>query len=690
MTRIDTDVRYIKGVGEKRAGMMAKLGICTLGELVRHYPRAYEDRTAYVRVSDLKPGIAACVRVTATAQPVLRHIRTGLDMLTFTAADESGALNVVFFNQSFIKDVITPGETYSLYGKASGTPRRPEMQNPVLELGRTQGRGKLTGVIVPVYALTAGISQNIMANAVRQGLEACGDELPDALPRVVRERHGLAHARFSYDNIHFPADFEALELARRRLIFEELFTLSVAMKMMRDGRAVKAGKTLDGAGAEEFFSALPFAPTGAQRRAVRQAADDMSSGKAMNRLVQGDVGSGKTVVAAACCYLAWRSGCQSAMMAPTELLAEQHYQSLAGIFGPMGIKTGLLTGGIGAKKRRETLEALANGEIDVIIGTHALIGESVSFRSLALVITDEQHRFGVRQRSELTAKGACAHVLVMSATPIPRTLALMIYGDLDVSVIDEMPPGRERVDTFAVDERYRERIYGFIRKLTGQGRQVYIVCPAVEENEAGTDGLKAAADYAKELAEEVFTDRRVALVHGKMKTRAKDAAMNEFRAGNIDILVATTVIEVGVDVPNAALIVVENADRFGLSQLHQLRGRVGRGEHKSYCVLFEGAGGAAARERLGAMTRYSDGFKISEQDLALRGPGDFFGSRQHGLPDLRITSLVSDMDTLESAQSAARAVLEGDPGLRRPENAALAASVSAMFARVSGDDGVLS
>ncbi|MDR2665536.1 MAG: ATP-dependent DNA helicase RecG [Oscillospiraceae bacterium] len=690
VARLDTDVRYIKGVGEKRAALMAKLGIRTLGELVRHYPRAYEDRTVFMRVGELKPGDAACVRATVTAEPVLRHVRAGLDILTFTVADDSGAMGVVFFNQPFVKDSIAPGRAYTLYGKVAGTPRRPEMQNPVIEQGTAQGRGALTGAIVPVYALTAGISHNAMAGAVRQGLILCGDELPDALPKGVRERHGLAHARFSYENIHFPADFEALEIARRRLIFEELFTLSVSMKMMRDGRAARAGIAFDCADAEGFFSALPFVPTRAQRRAVAQAAEDMSSGRAMNRLVQGDVGSGKTVVAAACCYLAWRSGRQSAMMAPTELLAEQHYRSLTGIFGPMGVKTGLLTGGMRARSRRETLEMLARGDIDVIIGTHALIGQGVNFHSLALVITDEQHRFGVRQRSELTAKGECAHVLVMSATPIPRTLALMIYGDLDVSVVDEMPPGRERVDTFAVGERYRERIYEFVRKLTGQGRQVYIVCPAVDEPEEGGDALKAAADWARELAEDVFTDRRVALVHGKMKARAREAVMSQFREGGIDILVATTVIEVGVDVPNAALIIVENADRFGLSQLHQLRGRVGRGEHKSYCVLFEGAGGEAARERLRVMTQYSDGFKISEQDLALRGPGDFFGSRQHGLPDLKIASLVSDMDTLETAQGAARAVVEDDPGLERPENAALARSVSDMFARVSGDDGVLS
>jgi ATP-dependent DNA helicase RecG len=692
VARLDTDVRYVKGVGEARAKGLARLGIHTLGDLVRHFPRAYEDRTVFRRVSELAPGESVCVRATVAAQPVLRKVRQGLDILTLSVADDSGAMSVAYFNQSFIKDSVEPGETYIFYGKVTGTARRPEMQNPIMEPARDEdsGRGGATGVVAPVYALTAGISQKAMAKAVRQGLDACGEVLPDALPRRVRERHGLAQARFSFENIHFPADFGALELARRRLIFEELFVLATAMKTMRDGRAVRLGRVLSGADPGEFFAALPFKPTGAQERAVRQACGDMVSGKAMNRLVLGDVGSGKTVVAAACCFVAWKSGGQSALMAPTELLARQHYGSLRGMFEPMGVKTGLLTGSMGAKARRETLERLREGEIDVVVGTHALIGEGVEFRDLALVITDEQHRFGVRQRSELTAKGECAHVLVMSATPIPRTLALVIYGDLDVSVIDEMPPGRKSVDTFAVGERYRARVYEFVRKLTGQGRQAYIVCPAVDETGAEGSGLKAATEYARQLGEDVFKDRQVALVHGKMKPKARDAVMTRFREGEIDILVATTVIEVGVDVPNATLMIVENADRYGLSQLHQLRGRVGRGEHKSYCVLFEGSGGAASRERLKVLAQYNDGFKISEKDLSLRGPGDFFGSRQHGLPELRIASLLSDMDVMKAAQDAAGAVLGEDPGLQKPENAALAAGVAEMFGKASGDNGVLS
>jgi ATP-dependent DNA helicase RecG len=688
----DTDVRYIKGVGESRARLMAKLGIRTLGELIRHFPRAYEDRTVFKRIQELVPGDTVCVLATVVTQPELHRVRKGLETVKFTVADEGGLLRVVFFNQGFIKDVAAQGEAYIFYGKVTGTVRRPEMQNPVFERESESGRGRLTGAIVPVYALTAGISQKMMANAVRQSLLLCGDTLPDPLPPSVRKRRRLAQARFSYYNIHFPSDPDALELARRRLIFEELFILAAAMRMMRGGRASKSGRVFEAAAAEyeEFFGALPFELTGAQKRAIREAARDMASGAAMNRLIQGDVGSGKTVVAAACCYMAWRSGCQSAVMAPTELLAEQHYSSLSAIFEPLGMRTGLLTGGMTAKKRRDMLAKLALGELDVAVGTHALISEGVKFFDLALVVTDEQHRFGVRQRSELTAKGECAHVLVMSATPIPRTLALMIYGDLDVSVIDELPPGRRSVETFTVGERHRARVYEFVRRLTGQGRQAYIVCPAVEEGGAGLPELTAATEYSEKLAAEVFPDRRVALVHGKLKTKEKDAVMKAFRAGEVDILVATTVVEVGVDVPNAALMIVENADRFGLSQLHQLRGRVGRGEHKSYCVLFEGMGGNAARERLDVLRRYGDGFEVSRRDLELRGPGDFFGSRQHGLPELKIASLLSDMDILGAAQEDARLILEDDPELQKPENAALAGSIAEMFSNVSGKDGALS
>ena len=471
---------------------------------------------------------------------------------------------------------------------------------------------------------------------------------------------------------------EALELARRRLIFEELFVLACALGMMRTERVLEGGIKLNTVDTEEFFSALPFSPTGAQRRAVSEALGDMSSGGVMNRLLQGDVGSGKTLVAAALIWQTYKNGYMSAFMAPTEILADQHYVNLSALLFPFGLRVAKLTGAMTAKEKRAVKAALAAGEIDLIVGTHALFSADVEYSRLALVVTDEQHRFGVAQRSALISKGARPHVLVMSATPIPRTLALIIYGDLDVSVIDELPPGRQKVDTFAVDESYRARLNGFIRRLTGEGRQVFVVCPMVEENDELPVKLKSAQEHAKELAA-VFPDLRVGCVHGRMKAKDKDAVMGAFAAGELDILVATTVIEVGVDVPNAALMIIENAERFGLSQLHQLRGRVGRGSYKSYCVMVSDAGGDEVRARLKIMTQTNDGFKISEEDLRLRGPGDFFGSRQHGLPEMHVADLGADANVLKKAQEEASRVLASDPALASAENAALKARIDRLF-----------
>ncbi len=672
MASLDTNIQYIKGVGEQRAKAMARLGIQTLYDLIGYFPRAYDDRTLIKPISLLIPGETMCVRAMAAAAPRLSHIRKGLDLVKVRVVDEGGALDLTFFNQSFVKDQIKPGESYVFYGKVDGTARRLQMTNPVFE---REMSNTLTGRIIPIYRLTAGISQNVMANAVRQGLEAGLDALPDALPAEVREAQQLAQVRYAYENIHFPASSEALELARRRLIFEELFVLSVAMGFLRRGRSEKKGRSLKTADIADFYAALPFQPTGAQVRAVDEAISDMRRDTPMNRLVQGDVGSGKTAVAAACCWYTWKSGCQSAFMAPTEILAEQHYRSLSELMEPLGIRVGLLTGSMTAKQKRTVTSALSLGELDVVIGTHALISSGVEFFDLALVITDEQHRFGVEQRAALGQKGDAPHVLVMSATPIPRTLALIIYGDLDVSVIDELPPGRQKVETYTVSEKHRERTYNFMRRLVGEGRQVYVVCPMVEESETADEDLKSAEEHAQKLQNEIFPDLRITLVHGRMKAREKERVMTSFAAGKVDILVATTVIEVGVDVPNASLMVIENADRFGLSQLHQLRGRVGRGQHQSYCILFEGAGGDVARERLKIMKETSDGFKISEEDLKLRGPGDFFGSRQHGLPALRVANLASDMQVLARAQNAALAVLESDPDFQKPEHKPLAERV---------------
>ena len=558
------------------------------------------------------------------------------------------------------------------------------MTNPVCERA---DRARFTGRILPIYPLTRGISNNLLAGLTLRCVEECAGQVEETLPAGLRREHALAAAEFACRNIHFPRDEEALELARRRLIFEELFCLACGMALLRTGRTCAEGVPFSTPPVEEFLALLPFSLTAAQRRAMEEVAADTASGAPMNRLVQGDVGSGKTMVAAYGAWLAAKNGGQCALMAPTELLAEQHFRSLAPLLGRAGVRVGLLTGSVKGKARKELYAALAAGEVDLVVGTHALLSEGVAFSNLALAITDEQHRFGVAQRAALAAKaGRTPHVLVMSATPIPRTLALIIYGDLEVSVIDELPPGRTPVETYVVGEDKRQRMYRFVRKLVGQGRQAYLVCPAVEEGEEspgepGGEGLKAAVPYAEHLKSEVFPDLRVGLVHGKMKARDKDAAMTAFAAGELDVLVSTTVIEVGVDVPNAALMVVENADRFGLSQLHQLRGRVGRGKHQSYCVLMTSTHSAESRERLRVLAKTADGFRIAEEDLKLRGPGDFFGQRQHGLPQLGIADLAADMRVLKEAQQAAQALLEADPGLSRREHAPLLGRVRRLFAQ---------
>ena len=683
MAELGTDVRYIKGIGEQRALSLNKLGIYTLRDLVTYFPRAYDDRSVIKPISAVTFGENVCVSATVATQPALSHIRKGLDIVRLRAVDEKSAISITFFNQSYVKNQLQPGESYIFYGRIGGRIGMPEMTNPVFE--REDRERTRTGRIVPIYRLTAGISQNVLANSIRQGLLACGDLLPDPLPPSVQERYKLAQSRYSYENVHFPKDFESLELARRRLIFEEFFVLSCALDRFRRESTEKAGHAFSDTDISEFYRVLPFELTGAQKRAIGDAIADMTKPVPMSRLIQGDVGSGKTAVAAAVIYAAYKNGYQSAFMAPTEILAEQHYLTLSAMLEPLAVKCELLTGGMKAKARRETLSRIASGESNVVIGTHALISGDVEYSKLGLVVADEQHRFGVQQRAALSEKGASPHVLVMSATPIPRTLALIVYGDLDVSVLDELPPGRQKVDTFAVDEKMRPRINAFIKKQVEEGHQVFIVCPAVEENsEENVDELKNVKAYAKELREKVFPELRIGLVHGKLKASEKNAVMTSFSSGETDILVATTVIEVGVDVPNATLMVVENAERFGLSQLHQLRGRVGRGKAKAYCVLFNGGEGDKAGERLSVMTKTNDGFKIAEEDLRLRGPGDFFGSRQHGLPEMQIASFATDINVLKSAQEAAREVLNADPELDMPENASLKACVETLIKKNRG------
>ena len=681
MAAAETEVRYLKGVGEARAKALGKLGIFTFGDLVDYFPRAYEDRTHFSPIMASPLNEPVCIRAMVANPPTLSRIRRGMELVKFRAVDDSGSVDVTFFNQSWIRNQIRQGETYIFFGRLSENYTRRAMTNPDWEPEAREG--VKTGRILPKYPLCQGVSNKQLIGYVRTALDAVGPDVPDTLPPEIREQHRLAQAQYAYENIHFPVDFGALELARRRLIFEELFVLACAMDRLRSARVALEGISVPEADIGRFYDALPFAPTSAQKRAVDQALSDMASGRPMNRLVQGDVGSGKTMVAAACAWAVISAGKQAAFMAPTEILAQQHLATMRGFLEPFGVRVGLLTGSMTAKEKREVKAALADGEIQLIVGTHALLTEDVAFSELALVITDEQHRFGVNQRGALSAKARTPHVLVMSATPIPRTLALIIYGDLDVSVIDELPPGRQKVDTFTVDESYRDRLNGFIRKLVGEGRQVFVVCPMVEENEEFDPSLKSAVEHAEAL-KEAFPEFSVACIHGKMKAKDKDAVMADVVAGKIDILVSTTVIEVGVDVPNAALMIIENADRFGLSQLHQLRGRVGRGKHKSWCILISGAKNEEAKARLTAMCKTNDGFKISEEDLRLRGPGDFFGARQHGLPEMHIADLCGDMKVLETAQSAAKALLARDPALSAPEHRPLAERVRRLLEKNIG------
>ena len=676
MIDLSTSVRYIKGIGEKKAQALGKLGVFSLYDLLSYFPARYEDRTKFCPIAAAPEGEGVCIRALVADTPRLVRVRRGMELVKFRAVDESGSVDITYFNQNYVKDNLARGDSVCFFGKVETNGSRRSMVNPAYEK-EDKPRG-VTGCILPIYRINAALNQRTLRDAVRQGLDACAAGLPEILPEEIRVRNALARAPYAFETVHFPPDFDALAIARRRLVFEELFILACALGTLRAERTRESGLRLEKRDFSDFYAALPFTPTKAQMRAIEEAAADMTGGFVMNRLVQGDVGSGKTLVAAALCWLCRENGCVSAFMAPTEILAEQHTATLSKLLAPFGMRVGKLTGSMSAKEKREAKAAIRAGEYDLVVGTHALFSEDVEYARLGLIVTDEQHRFGVRQRSALIGKGERPHVLVMSATPIPRTLALMIYGDLDVSIIDELPPGRQKVDTFAVDESYRERLYGFIRKLAGEGRQTFVVCPKVEDDEENESDLKSAEEHAKELAKE-FPELKVAYVHGRMKPKEKDAVMDAFVRGETDILVATTVIEVGVDVPNAALMIVENAERFGLSQLHQLRGRVGRGAFKSWCILVSDNKSEDVKARLSIMAKTNNGFTISEEDLRLRGPGDFFGSRQHGLPEMHVADLGADTQVLKTAQEEAKVLLAADPQLQLPEHAALRERIAELF-----------
>lgn len=666
----------LPGVGPARKKALLRLGLSNVDELLDYFPREYEDRTILPCISAITGEAPVCFEAMVTEPFSTSRIRKGMDLTKGKVADQTAQVALTFFNQAYITQSLVYGRCYVFYGKLTGTGSKRQMINPYFE---PAGEEKLTGGITPIYPLTAGISSNFMAGLVKRVL-SCRKAQQETLPSTLLCQYQLAQVEFSYRNIHFPESWEALALARRRLIFEELLCLSLGLTMLHKRRGEGGAIAFTQENMNEFASVLPFSPTKAQIKSIEEIAEDLQQSKSMNRLLQGDVGSGKTVVAAATVWLAWKNGCQSALMAPTDLLARQHHRTMENILGTLGLRIGLLTGSMTEKEKRRIREAAVLGELDLLVGTHALLTEEVQFFRLALVITDEQHRFGVAQRAALSAKageGLRPHVLVMSATPIPRTLALMVYGDLDLSVIDELPPGRQAVETYIIGEDKRTRLNGFIRKQIQEGRQVYLVCPMVEEG--GNMDLKAAEQYGTYLQNEIFPDLNLAVIHGKMKAKEKERLMEAFVQGKVQVLVSTTVIEVGVDVPNASLMIVENAERFGLSQLHQLRGRVGRGEHASYCVLISETKSAHTMERLKALVSTTDGFRIAEEDLKLRGPGDFFGSRQHGLPQMKIADLAGDIRILKEAQEGARMLLDQDPKLERAEHKMLREKVMRLF-----------
>ena len=679
MARLGDPVTILKGVGEAKAKLFANLNIFTLGDLICHFPRGYEDRTKLVTISELSPDIPACFRATVMNNPRTAHIRKGLDMTKVQLADTTGRLNVTFFNNRFAAGQLEYGREYIFYGAVSGDFVGYNMTNPVFE--NPDSPGLTTRRVLPIYPLTAGLTNAAVGKAVLQALAVC-DPPAEILPEAVRAEYGILPAEEAYHAIHQPRDMEQASQAKKRLIFEEFFVFSAGLSLMRSSRAEKKCTPYHNFNMKPFYGSLPFALTGAQSRAVEEILSDFRSGKPMNRLVQGDVGSGKTMVAAAAAYCAAGNGAQTALMAPTEILAEQHYASLSKLFAPLGITVDLLTGSMTVRQKREARERLASGETQVVVGTHALLTDATRFLRLGLVIADEQHRFGVAQRSKLSEKGEDPHLLVMSATPIPRTLALLMYGDLDVSILDELPPGRQTVETFLVGESYRARINAFIRKQVAEGHQCFVVCPAVEENQEL--GVKAASAWAETLQQTVFPDLRIALLHGQMKGAEKEAAMAAFARGEADVMVATTVIEVGVDVPNATLMVIEDADRFGLSQLHQLRGRVGRGKAKSYCILTSHNRNPETLQRLKALCKTNDGFRIAEEDLKLRGPGDFFGSRQSGLPAFRVGDLSCDLATLKQAQTASAQWIDAHGTEDTPEARALRERIGELFSRAEG------
>ena len=668
----DTPVRYLKGVGPKTAERFEKLGILTLSDLLCHYPRRYLDFSKPYSIAEAPADTECVVKAEVFAKPGGRILPGGRRMERITAGDDVSSLEITWFNNPYAAQKLELGQEYYFQGIVTGGMLRRQMVNPQV---RTDAQVK-SSPFEAVYPQTEGLTSSAIAKCVRQLLPHA-ELLPDPLPSEMLKKYRLLSKADAVRAIHCPATEEEAFAARRRLIYEELLVLQLGIGRMKNHGAASTGAPMKKADASPFWESLPFSPTGAQRRTVEEILTDMSGETSMNRLLQGDVGSGKTLVAAAAIWACIRAGYQAALLAPTEILASQHAENLNRLLSPFGMRVALLTGGMKAAARRTTLAAIRDDEADLIVGTHAILSEGVEFARLGLAVVDEQHRFGVRQRGLLAEKAANPHLLVMSATPIPRTLGLLMYGDLDISILDELPPGRKPVKTRCITGKKRADLYGFLDREIDSGRQVYIVCPAIED--AGGSGLNAVKSYYEDIAKAYLPDRRVGLMHGKLKPKEKAEVMDDFKSGRLDALVSTTVIEVGVDVPNATVMVIENAERYGLSALHQLRGRVGRGAAESWCFLVSDNASESVQKRLKFLCSTSDGFAVAQYDLETRGPGDFFGSRQHGLPTLQIADLMNDTRTLHAAQSEAVALLAEDPLLERPEHALLARQVEQMF-----------
>ena len=665
MIDLNKPVQYIKNVGPNRVKLLNKLNIFTLKDLITYFPRNHEDRRISKKINECKDGETALIK--AKALNKVTEMRRGrLAIYKLIVNDGSSSMIITWFNQRYLKDKFKVGENYTFYGKIENNGGTYEMKSPVFD---EEGVDKNTGKIIPIYPLTSSLSQNVLRKIIQNGIDEVYGTLEENLPEYILKDFNLIGINEAYKNIHFPVSNSDFTRAKNRLVFEELLGLQLALLRLKEGQKFdeKGIKFSSEVNMEDVIKTLPFKLTRAQKRVLDEINIDMEKEQPMNRLLQGDVGSGKTVVSIIAAYKAVKSGYQVAIMAPTAILADQHFKNFTKLLEPFGINCELLVSSVTKKNKEKILQKLANGEINILIGTHAILEDNVIFKNLGLVVTDEQHRFGVKQRAKIVAKGNNPDVIVMSATPIPRTLALILYGDLDISIIDELPPNRKKIETYAVGKDMEERINAFIKKLIGEGRQAYIVCPLVEDSDED-ENLKSVTALAEKYKKEIFSEYRVEYLHGKMKPKEKDDIMLRFKNGDIDILISTTVIEVGVDVPNASIMIIENAERFGLAQLHQLRGRVGRGKFQSYCILKNNSHGKVAKERMKVMCQTNDGFIISEKDLELRGSGDFFGTAQHGIPEFKIANLFENMRELKIVQQLANMIMENDPKLEQKKN----------------------